>query len=1066
MTELIHENAALLANLSLILIVTLVSLLSLEHPSIRSARTPVWALGLGVLFGGTIVLSLNMSFEISEGVFTDLRTLPAVLSGMLGGPLAAALAAFIGSTGRWYIGGSGWVSGVINILIPTILGYFIWRLLQNRVSRISLRYTAGAILFSSLLAMPVALIYMPITRGWDATTWFEFVGMPTLFSLFAVVLMGSVWKLFQRLQLANVQLLDALKIERETLSESNAALNTNVDRLQLALHGSGLGLWEWNPSTGETWVDERWSEMLGLKVSEFEHTIESWSQRVHPDDMESCLDKLRANIEGETDFYESIHRMRHKDGHWITVKDVGRVSDRDDRGRVVRFTGSHQDISKLVEEHREAERSLNQLSDIVSAGRIGLYIYHVDDDRFEANDTFREIFELSETEFPNLHPDLMDLRYHPDFVEQYMVDRKVALASASNLKDRRVLLMPDGREKHIQISARIERQSGKAVTVIGSVLDQTFDVLRERELEQTAEEKSKLLSAVKLELRREQLASELGYGCKWELDLEQNRIRPDKALARWYGPRWVAGEWYPAEELLLAVPEEWRGSVAQLMIDARLRAMEDPANYLLITEYPFKRDDSGETIWLKVYGRVTKLEGRNTFVGQSIDITEEHEKGTQLAHLAFHDDLTNLPNREKVIADLGDRCKAKEDCQLAVLMVGLKEFRHYNNIFGRDFGNRILLSLAKTLSDNLASSEHLYRGPGGVFIILLDEVTRSDTLHEYCKKLLQLFESSLAVDSEDIGRRVVLGAVLGDSSTSDPEMLMQEAEMALSSAKRQQSERYVVFKPEMRDALHRRMQLQRDMREGLKRNEFELLYQPQLDLKQNTLVGAEALIRWNHPERGVVSPAEFIPVAEESDLIIEITRWVLDKACTQARQWQGAGWQNFRVSVNLSAKHFESPTIDADIQTALTLNQLTPELLELELTESALLEADTELPKLLERWSQQGISLAIDDFGTGYSNLSYLSELPIDKLKIDQSFVRDFNTNKNRRVVVQTTALMARALKMKTVVEGAETKGVIKALSAMGCDMVQGYAISRPLKPLALEQLVADYTVDPAAETD
>lgn len=1054
MTDLISQNASIIANLCLLLMLTLVGILVLSKQS-KPSNNKHYASGLiGAVFGAAVVLSLNMSFEISTGVITDLRTLPALMSGALGGPVAAVVAGLIGSAGRVYLGGAGWLSGVLNIVIPSLAGFVLWRATANSVKPLKLRYFAIAVAACGLLAIPVGLATIPVTRDWGLALWLEFVGIPTSMSLTALVLMGSVWSVFQRLQASNSDLINSLSTQRESLSESNEALSASHEKLQLAMRCSGVGLWEWNPTTGETWVDERWREMLGYTVEEIKPTVESWSDKLHPDDMEECLNRLWAHIEGQTEFYESTHRMRHKDGHWITVKDVGSVTERDSDGRVVRFLGSHQDVTDLVQDYRDAARSLQQLNDIVVAGRIGLFMDHIADSRFEANQTFRDIFELPEAEFPVLQRALMDIRYHPDFVEGYITERDAYLASAINLKSRRILRMPDGREKHIVISAHIERQAGKAVAVVGSVLDQTQDVLRQRELEQTAKEKSDLLNAVKFELRREQLASELGYGCKWELDLTENRIRPDKALARWYGPRWVPGEWYPAEELLLAIPEEWQENVDQQMRDATFGATSNPADYLFQTQYPFNRNDTGQTIWLKVYGRVTRFDGRNVFVGQSIDITEEHKQREQLLHLAFHDELTDLPNREKAQSVLTAWCE-QQNCTAAVVKVGIKQFRHYNNIFGAKFGDQLLIKVANLLRDCVGNDKLLFRGPGGVFIILLKNVERSDELDEFCQQLLQRFETELAGTSDDLARRLVLGAVLGDKNSSSPEMVMQEAEMALSIAKRQQAERYVFYKPEMRDLLNRRLVLQEEMSAALNNREFELLYQPQYDVRQHKFVGAEALIRWNHPQRGIVSPAEFIPIAEESDLIVDISRWVLDAACAQARAWERMGWDRFKVSVNLSAKHFESRTIDADIQSALVLNELNPELLELELTESAVFDSLESTKELLESWSKQGISIAIDDFGTGYSNLATLLELPIDKLKIDQSFVREFSTNKSKRIVVQTTALLAKSLKLSTVVEGVETKAVMDALAAMGCHVIQGYVISKPVSADKIESLVA-----------
>lgn len=1043
MRDLVTQYATLVANLALFLTVFLVALLVPNRQPVGGNRERLYSVLLGLLIGGGIVLTLHLSFEVAEGVFTDLRTLPAVLSGLLGGPIAAAIAAVVGAIGRWSMGGAGWISGVINILIPCGMGALLWYRRAKQLEAIKRWQLVGAVLLSGGLAIPVALLTIPSAASWELSAWSRLVALPTLVNAVVMGLMGLSWEISHRVMQVNTLLQTKVIDGQKQLEESQAGLQQNIAELELSLYAAKLGSWSWNPITGETRMDKRWCEILGYAEGELWPQADSWTSRIHPDDLNRCLDQLSSHLHGETEYYECIYRMRHKDGRWITIKDTGRVMQRDEAGRATRFVGSHQDLSEILAERGRADRFERQVSDITSAGRIGLFRHDVANDLIECNDVFREIFDLPQADYPVLKIAHIDLRYHPDFDQKYVAERSMARSGASQITLNRALKLSDGKLKYVQMICQIERDADQVSVVSGSVLDQTELIVHQELLQSTLKEKQDLLMRERLERKRDQIAIELGYGFKWEFDLNKGMIRPDATMAKWVGRSWKAGNWYPAEEIILAVPEQWRAWVGQTMLEQRNLGLSDPERFILNLQYPLHRADIDRDVWLHAFAKAIEIDGSVIMVGQCLDITEAHEQRELLLYQAQHDGVTGLQNRDRCLEALAQAYSDGVHNNIGILKVGINQFRHLNNVFGSEFGDRMLQGVRDVLEREIPHNDGIYRAMGGNFVIVIWEDATTELLSKLAYRLFRWLNASNAFESNSLPEGISIGGYLVESS-SDPERWLQNAQIALAQAKATPSENYCLYTPEMGERLDRYMLIRDELKHAISNQQFELYYQPKFSLRKRVIVGAEALLRWHHPEKGVVSPAEFIPVAEEAGLIPEITRWVLKEACAQAVAWQMAG-HSIPVAVNISARHFETGTVEADVDEALLKSGLDPEFLELELTESALLDSSTGVRQVLERWHDRGIRTSIDDFGTGYSNLAYLAELPIDTLKIDQSLIREFVQNKARRVVVQTTIIMARTLKMKTVAEGVESQGVADALTALGCDSIQGYLISKPL---------------------
>lgn len=427
----------------------------------------------------------------------------------------------------------------------------------------------------------------------------------------------------------------------------------------------------------------------------------------------------------------------------------------------------------------------------------------------------------------------------------------------------------------------------------------------------------------------------------------------------------------------------------------------------------------------------------------------------RVEYLAYHDDLTGLPNRamahqrlHQALAAARRHHTASPTSGLAVLYLDLDRFKHINDSYGHAVGDQLLRGLVQRLDGYRRTEDSLCRLGTDEFMLILTEVKIRQAVAELaglCERILASLAKPFDLDGRRIYASLSIGVALFPQDGKDAETLMHNADTALYEAKRAGRQTYRFFEPRMNAELTRFIQTRDALREALARREFVLHYQPKRGLRSGRLYGVEALLRWRRPEVGLVSPGDFIDVAEESGLILPIGHWVLQEACRQAARWRAGGSPALVVAVNLSAVQFRQGRVVADVQAALEASGLDPAGLELELTESILLQGEDALQETLAAWKAQGIHLSIDDFGTGYSSLAYLKRFPVDKLKIDRSFIKDLLTNAEDRAIVLAIIQIARSLNLRTVAEGVDDPALAEQLKVMGCDEGQGYLYAEPL---------------------
>ncbi|MGB5966598.1 MAG: EAL domain-containing protein [Sulfurimonadaceae bacterium] len=693
--------------------------------------------------------------------------------------------------------------------------------------------------------------------------------------------------------------------QNDDLHEVTSALNASGElnqelkvRMELALLGSNDGLWDWNILDNSVYFSPRWKEMLGFSDDELSNELPNWAERLHPDDVDETWADVHKNVNGETEYYENVHRLRHKHGHWVWILDRGKTQY-DENGKAVRMLGTHTDITeekKMQLRYAHQAQIIEQVHDsVISTDLDGMIV--------SWNKGSKTLLGYTSKEMQGQH--IRTIYLEDDYEE---LDQNIAFL----------------------------KQNGKCRTVVRLVQKSKEIIYAELSLSLLKDEKEKPIGMV-------------GYAH----DITERKKVEDELL----------------------------------------------------------------------------------------------EQQIVLQHQAHHDALTELPNRTLFNDRLQQAVeKAKRNNSLfALFFIDLDRFKQINDSLGHSIGDNLLKVVTERLKATIRREDTLARLGGDEFTIIMEDLSKAQDASILAQKILEVLQDPIEIDAHSLYVSSSIGISLYPQDDTDAGNLLKYADAAMYRAKEEGRNNFQFYSAEMTELALERLYMTTSMRQALKNEEFVIHYQPQIDAESNTLIGMEALVRWQHPTKGLLSPITFLPLAEETGMIIELDHWVMRTGIKQVAQWYKEGLKPGVLSLNLSMKQLEHHDFIRLLQENIETYGFKTEWLELEVTEGQVMQKPEAAIAKLGQINALGIGISIDDFGTGYSSLSSLKRLPINTLKIDRSFVMDLPQDEEDAAIVRAIIALARSLNLDLIAEGVETSVQKEFLLANDCKNIQGYYYSRPI---------------------
>ncbi|MFK5882655.1 MAG: EAL domain-containing protein [Sulfurospirillum sp.] len=691
------------------------------------------------------------------------------------------------------------------------------------------------------------------------------------------------------------------------LKKHNQTIGKLKERLELALLGNKDGIWDRNYIEDTLYVSPRWKEMLGYRDDELKNETDAWRKRVHPDDLKKALQDIEDHISGKSEFYENVHRLRHKNGNWIWVLDRGKKIV-DASGKIIRMIGTQTDITKEKELHiklKYQQQILEQIHDCVILTDLQGYI-------MSWNRGAQLLFGHSSDEIIGKHAGLL---YGDENINT--VKRFVKILQKRKKFDMELELFKNSKEKiFAENTVTIFRdEKGKAIGIVGYIKD----ITRRKKVE--------------IELKKQE-----------------------------------------------------------------------------------------ETLWYQ----------------------------------ANYDLLTGLPNRalfkDRIMQSI--KTSKRHKSKFALLFLDLDRFKQINDSLGHEVGDMILKEVGNIIKFSLRSEDTLVRLGGDEFVIITGSLTDTKNMKVIAQKIINSLKDPIMIDKYKLYISVSIGISLFPDDSTDAHNLLKYADSAMYKAKDEGRNNYQFYSQEMTKQVFERVALETQLRSAIKNREFVVYYQPQVDAVSKNIIGMEGLVRWIHPKKGLISPADFIPIAADMGMIADIDQFVMNEAMSQVKEWRTKGLDPGILALNLSMGYLENKNFIQNIQTNMSQNSLQSKYLELEVTESKVMKKPKEMIEKLKKLNDMSIKIAIDDFGTGYSSLSYLKKLPIDKLKIDKSFVDYIPNSEDDSAIVKAIIALAQSLNLDLIAEGVETTEQKNFLIKNGCINIQGYYYSRPLCSEDMEKLL------------
>lgn len=778
------------------------------------------------------------------------------------------------------------------------------------------------------------------------------------------------------------------------------------------------------------------SAVAGLRLEEL----------LHPDDAPDVLRQVAHVAPYPGSVIRCEFRLKHSQGTWLNVEAVlASLGEPDLKGILIQA----QDVTRFKIAEEALRFAEEKYRGIFENAVDGIYQSGLDGRFLSANPALARIlgYENPMQLIHSVKDVAADVYVDPEVCRRF----RETLERDGSLKDHEARVRRrDGTEIWVSENAHAVRSaSGKVLFFEGTVEDVT--------------KRRKTQDALRRSEERYALAAAGSNGGLWEWDLREQKM--------YYSPRWAQIMGLDAADLE-GRPEEWFDRVHPRDSDL-LR--QEIASHLVGQAPHFECEfrilhSDGAYRWVLSRGMMRLGEDGNPdrMAGSLEDITQRKRAEEQLMQGALYDSLTGFPNRALLLDRLRraiQRSQKSPGQYVGVLHLDIDRFKLINDSLGHEAGDELILAVGRALEDSLHARDTLARLGGDEFSILMEGYQDLNVFPRMAERIVQRLSQPIRIRSQEVFVSLSIGIAVSERLQDHPEDLLRDAETAMYRAKSQGKGRHVVFNQGMHEFAAAHLQLETSLRRAVEREEFRVYYQPILEISSGAVAGFEALVRWQNPEKGIVNPAVFIPLAEETGLVVEIGRYVLRESCRQFVEWRQKTRraEDLFVSVNLSVRQFALPDIVDQVRTILFDTGLPGESLKLEITESVILESSTIATDKLHELHDLGVQLSIDDFGTGYSSLSYLHQFPFDTLKIDRSFVSRMSDAPERVAIVKTIVQLAKSLGMEAVAEGIETHAQLAGLRAMGCRYGQGFLFSKPVPALDAAALLE--TIFPVADS-
>ncbi|MCO6059469.1 PAS domain S-box protein [Pseudomonas sp. MOB-449] len=824
------------------------------------------------------------------------------------------------------------------------------------------------------------------------------------------------------------------------------ALKDSQERLNLALESADLGTWDWHIANGTLYGSARASALHGLPKEPFEGDFHDFFICVPEEDRQSMRRAYQELLDGHEHDYQVTYRSRFADGEVHYLESTAKLY-RDEQGRPQRMTGILMDISERVRREQRLAASEEKFVTLFQASPDPICVSRIRDGLFvEINPSFSEVF--------GWQPEQIVGRSAPDI--QFWADpEQRSRLFAELLRDQGLdnvearFLTRDGRRLTCVVSSRfirVERQLCITTTFRDITARQQAEAALKASQEKFAKAFHSSPDAITITERDTGRYIEVNEGFS-----RLTGYRADEVLGRTVSEMNIWAHLTEREHLVDLIKR-----------NGRVHHLEMLGQH---------RDGSQKVVEVSV--EQIELDGTPCLLLTARDISALKDAQAQIQHLAYHDPLTNLPNRALLTDRLTQQISLlqRHGMRGALLFLDLDHFKHINDSLGHPLGDAVLKMITARLEASVRLEDTVARLGGDEFVVLLtgldgkrSEVTRQ--VRGIADKLRKLLAEPMLLEGHRLQVTPSIGIALIPDHGTSPADLLKRADIALYRAKDSGRNAIQIFRSTMQEAASERLRLESDLRLALARSEFELHFQPQVDARTNTMVGSEVLLRWHHPTLGPQSPGQFIRVLEESGLILDVGAWVLDEACRACEQLVAEGLadaRDFSLCVNISPRQFRQSDFVERVERCLQRSRLPARMLKLEITEGIVIQNLDDTIGKMRRLKKLGVSFSMDDFGTGYSSLTYLKRLPVDVLKIDQSFIRDSTQDPNDAEIIRAIVAMARSLGLEMIAEGVERIDQLNFLEQQGCHLYQGYLYSKPLPLTEFRALLAHNLQRPAS---